>query len=201
MNKAAKTVMETFNDIVLAYGQSDEFSFVFDKKATLYGRREAKIETNVVSLFTAVYVKHWNDYFDTEMQLIPSFDARCVLYPSFENMKDYLSWRQADCHINNLYNTGFWMLVHKGVSEQDAESQLRVLDSGGKNELLYQEGINYNNLPECYRKGSVLKWKQEFKDELSKKGEKIKRKRRVVEIEHVDIIGNSFWKDFEIQVL
>ena len=34
--------------------------------------------------------------------MIPSFDARTVLYPNNEILRDYLSWRQADCHINNL---------------------------------------------------------------------------------------------------
>lgn len=29
------------------------------------------------------------------------------------NLRDYLSWRQADVHINNLYNTCFWNLVQK----------------------------------------------------------------------------------------
>jgi tRNA(His) guanylyltransferase len=33
MNRAAKAVMEDFNDIVLSYGQSDEYSFVFRKEA------------------------------------------------------------------------------------------------------------------------------------------------------------------------
>jgi tRNA(His) guanylyltransferase len=37
-----------------------------------------------------------------------------VLYPSLKNVQDYLSWRQCDCHINNLYNTTFWALVKQG---------------------------------------------------------------------------------------
>ena len=37
-------------------------------------------------------------------------------------MRDYLSWRQADCHINNLYNTVFWALVLQGgLSNQKAQ--------------------------------------------------------------------------------
>ena len=36
MNKAAKEVMNNFHDIVIAYGQSDEYSFVFSKKAKLF---------------------------------------------------------------------------------------------------------------------------------------------------------------------
>lgn len=39
MNKCAKVVMTEFTDIVLAYGQSDEFSFVLKRGTTLFSRR------------------------------------------------------------------------------------------------------------------------------------------------------------------
>lgn len=106
MNHCASTVMKEFDDIIVAYGQSDEFSFIFKRECTTYGRREAKIETNLVSLFTSCFVKDWNKYFpDVELKSFPTFDARCVLYPTTKNLRDYLSWRQADCHINNLVKT------------------------------------------------------------------------------------------------
>ena len=107
MNHAASVVMGEFNEIILSYGQSDEYSFVFHKSCNLYNRRSAKIMSNVNSLFTSSYVFHWAKWFkDQPLQYPPSFDARVVLYPSDDNLKDYLSWRQADVHVNNLYNTG-----------------------------------------------------------------------------------------------
>lgn len=39
MNESAEKVMADFRDIVLAYGQSDEYSFVFRKSTTTYNRR------------------------------------------------------------------------------------------------------------------------------------------------------------------
>ena len=39
MNRAAITVMEDFREIVISYGQSDEYSFVFRKDTTLFKRR------------------------------------------------------------------------------------------------------------------------------------------------------------------
>jgi tRNA(His) guanylyltransferase len=56
-----------------------------------------------------------------EMPFIPAFDARCVCYPDIAILRDYLAWRQVDCHINNLYNTCFWTLVKSGVSRNEAE--------------------------------------------------------------------------------
>ena len=39
MNRCAEAVMREFTDIVLAYGQSDEFSFVLKRETTLFSRR------------------------------------------------------------------------------------------------------------------------------------------------------------------
>jgi tRNA(His) guanylyltransferase len=81
----------------------------------------------VVSLFASNYVMAWPTFFGTQaIEYPPCFDSRTVCYPSDQNLKDYLNWRQADCHINNLYNTTFWALVHDGLTETEAEDKLKV---------------------------------------------------------------------------
>ncbi|KAF9971782.1 tRNA-His guanylyltransferase [Actinomortierella ambigua] len=160
MNKAAQTVMKELHDIVLAFGESDEFSFLFRKSTDLYQRREAKIVTTVVSLFTSAYLYFWSDFFpgSRRPKYPPCFDGRAVLYPSADEVKDYFAWRQADTHINNLYNTSFWALVEQGgLSPKDAEIRLSGTDSKDKNEMLFTEfNINYAKLPAMFRKGSTL---------------------------------------------
>ncbi|KAJ2858240.1 tRNA-histidine guanylyltransferase 1-like, partial [Coemansia erecta] len=128
MNRAAKTVLESMQEIVLGYGQSDEYSFVFSKDAKAYGRRASKLSTLLVSRFTSAYVFYWNEFFpDTPLKSLPAFDSRIVMYPSDRILRDYLCWRQVDCHINNMYNTCFWALVNKGgLSQKDAEKRLSV---------------------------------------------------------------------------
>lgn len=98
MNKAAESVMLEFKDIVLAYGQSDEYSFVFKRSSTLFCRRSSKLLTTVITYFSSCYVFYWKDYFpDKALLYPPTFDGRVVLYPSERNLRDYFSWRQADC--------------------------------------------------------------------------------------------------------
>ena len=53
MNKCASNVMTEFNEIILSYGQSDEFSFVFRPDTGVYSRRSSKIVTNISSLFAS----------------------------------------------------------------------------------------------------------------------------------------------------
>lgn len=190
MNNAAVAVMQEFRDISISYGQSDEYSFVFHKNTEVFNRRSSKILSYVNSLFTSAYVYNWSHWFPNKtLQYPPCFDARIVLYPSDQNLKDYLSWRQADVHINNLYNTTFWNLVLKdGLSNSDAESTLRGTFSADKNEMLFSRfGINYNKEPGMFRKGTTLFRKQVRLD--------ADRERVLIVPFHGDIIGERFWKD------
>ncbi|XP_026815736.1 probable tRNA(His) guanylyltransferase isoform X2 [Rhopalosiphum maidis] len=193
MNRSAAAVMEEFRDVSLAYGQSDEYSFILRKNTDLYNRRQSKIMTAINSIFSASYVYYWNTYFEDKKLLYPpSFDARIVLYPTDQNLRDYLSWRQADTHINNLYNTAFWgLILKKGLSNNEAEKILSGTVSSEKNEILFKEcGTNYNNELPIYRKGTVLVRKIVNLPPS-------KSKKHVICPLHVDIIGDDFWEEYD----
>ncbi|XP_065705130.1 probable tRNA(His) guanylyltransferase isoform X2 [Patagioenas fasciata] len=164
--------------------------------------------THVVSQFASSYVFYWKDYFkDQQLLYPPGFDGRIVLYPSNQNLKDYLSWRQADCHINNLYNTVFWMLVQRsGLTPMQAQERLQGTLAGDKNEILFSEfNINYNNEPLMYRKGTVLIWQKinevmtkkiKLPKEAEEKEVEVTRTRTKVIPLHCDIIGDQFWEEY-----
>ncbi|KAK6338819.1 tRNA-His guanylyltransferase, variant 2 [Orbilia brochopaga] len=162
MNACASAVLTDLGGgaISLAYGVSDEFSFLLRRECDLFDRREAKLVTTVVSIFTAHYIALWPQYFpDIPLKRpLPSFDGRAVCYPSVQNVRDYFSWRQADCHINNLYNTAFWALIQKGgMDAKEAGETLAGTFAKDKHEILFSRfGINYNNEDAMYRKGSVV---------------------------------------------
>ncbi|KAJ5901747.1 tRNA(His) guanylyltransferase [Penicillium taxi] len=218
MNAAAVAVMKDLPDLCIAYGVSDEYSFVFHPTCQLFERRSAKLVTTIVSTFTAYYIYLWATYFpDSPLQppYLPSFDGRAVLYPSMQILRDYMSWRQVDCHINNLYNTTFWtMVLQGGMSNTDAEQELKGTVSADKNEILFKRfGINYNKEEDIYKKGSVLYRQYELQEPKSDgpsidnesvaiskqsrsqqdKLKKLRRKAQVV-VDHVDIIKDEFWE-------
>ncbi|KAF9532690.1 Thg1 C terminal domain-containing protein [Crepidotus variabilis] len=217
MDHAAKDIMEEYPDIVLAFGESDEYSFLLRKATTLYNRRQSKIVSTLTSYFTSCYVFRWLHYFpDVPLQYPPSFDGRIVLYPTQKHIRDYFAWRQADTHINNLYNTTFWALVQQeGQTTAEAHATLKGTYSKDKHELLFSRfGINYNKLDAQFRKGSVLlneaspmtiasvpkpssPMPMEGKKEKKAKSKKAQRqqhqKKAKIEVLHCDIIGNEFW--------
>jgi len=194
MNKCASNVMAEFNEILLSYGQSDEYSFVFRPDTGIYNRRASKLITYICSLFSSSYVFHWKEFFPDKLLLTPpAFDGRAVLYPTVKNMRDYLSWRQADCHINNLYNTVFWALVQQGgLTNQEAQERLKGTLSGDKNEILFSQfNVNYNEEPQQFRKGTTLIKK---KVEIPIEGGGVKIRSQLQELD-CDIIGDQFWLD------
>lgn len=118
--------MQEFKDIRIAFGESDEYSFVFHKNTALYERRSSKLVSLVTSCFTGHYVYNWSKYIvDTPLQCIPLFDGRAVLYPTDVALRDYLSWRQADTHINCQYNTCYWALVN--ISKKNSREAQEIL--------------------------------------------------------------------------
>ncbi|KAJ4485509.1 Thg1 C terminal domain-containing protein [Lentinula aciculospora] len=214
MDHAAKSLMEEYNDIGLAFGESDEYSFLLRKSTALYNRRQAKIVSTLTSLFTSCYVFHWPKYFpDVPLQYPPSFDGRIVLYPSQQEVRDYFAWRQADTHVNNLYNTAFWALVQQGgQTTTEAHAILRGTISKDKHEILFSRfGINYDKIDPRYRKGSifvrvetpeepVVKTDAETVQGLaSEESHKKKKKRKIatqLELLHCDLIRDDFWDKY-----
>ncbi|KAI9451357.1 Thg1 C terminal domain-containing protein [Lactarius psammicola] len=192
MDLAAWTVMREYPDVVLAYGQSDEYSFLLRKSAKLYNRRQSKITSLLCSLFTSAYVMLWPQCFpDTRLRYAPSFDARIVLYPGAQEVRDYFSWRQADTHINNLYNTAFWALVQQGgQTTKEAHETLRGTVSSQKQEILFSRfGINYNDLPRQFRKGSII-----VREKVARRCKRRARATTQQRLLHCDIIAEEFWR-------
>ncbi|CAO2823794.1 unnamed protein product [Amaranthus hypochondriacus] len=193
MNSCAAALLDEFRDIIFAYGVSDEYSFVLDKKSKLNERHPSGIVSTMVSFFSSMYISKWKEFFPLiELKYPPSFDGRAVCYPSSEILQDYLSWRQVDCHINNQYNTCFWTLVKSGKSKSEAQKTLKGTQTQEKIDLLIKNGIDYAALPDIYRRGSSVFWDKENTKHLNvNENEDLRMK---IVIEHCNIIDDGFWE-------
>lgn len=194
MNSCAVAVLQEFADVVFSYGVSDEYSFVLKKDSQFCQRKASNIVSIMVSFFTSMYVMNWKAFFpQKELKYCPAFDGRAVCYPSTEILRDYLAWRQVDCHINNQYNTCFWMLVKSGKSKSEAQRTLKGTQAQEKKEMLAWFGIDdYNALPVMFRQGSSV-----FRDgmALNENGAAGEKPCYKVIVEHCNIIEQSFWEE------
>lgn len=132
MVDSAKHLMQTYrNQIPLAYGHSDEFSFLIKANSDLLSRRKQKINSMLPVIFATYYNSNWDKFFGnpslgtvTPRKYDALFDSKYFEYPNYSSVIDYFRWRQIDCHINNLYNTTLSALSGRYVKYEFFEGQM-----------------------------------------------------------------------------
>lgn len=126
MVESAKQLMRTYKGhIPLAYGHSDEFSFMIKSSSNLLTRRVFKITSMLPVIFATYYNSNWNRFFGNPVQgevmtrkYDAWFDAKPKEYPNYRAVIDYFRWRQVDCHINNLYNTTLHAITGRYIKHE-----------------------------------------------------------------------------------
>lgn len=149
MVDAARQVLMTFRGhIPLAYGHSDEFSFLIKSSSNLLSRRVFKITSMLPVVFATRYNSRWDHYFGdpsrgtvTKKSYDAWFDARPKEYANYRSVINYFRWRQIDCHINNLYNTTLHALTGRytrhELIEATQDTNAPVYGNGSGDEKKY----------------------------------------------------------------
>ena len=86
------------------------------------------------------------------------FDSRAILAAEDQQVVDYFRWRQADAARNALNAHCYWLLRGQGHSVASATNQLSGMSVAAKNELLFQAGTNFNDLPAWQKRGIGVYW-------------------------------------------
>ena len=112
---------------------------------------------------------------------VAAFDCRISELPSVDLVVDYFRWRNEDAHRNALNAHGYWLLRKQGKTVNEATAAMSGLSVAQKNELLFQSGVNFNDLPLWQKRGSGLYWEEyERPAENPVTGEKVVARRRRV---------------------
>jgi tRNA(His) 5'-end guanylyltransferase len=141
--------------IIYGYTQSDEISLLFHIEDNTFSRKERKL----ISILAA----EASVAFSMATGKAAVFDCRLVPLPTKDNVVDYFRWRQEDSHRNSLNSYCYWMLRQEGLSAKVADKKIMGVSNGVKNEILFQRGINYNDLPLWQRRGIAIYFKDEEK--------------------------------------
>ncbi len=148
MEGTVRHLMECGFRIVYGYSESDEISLLFHPEDVTFGRKVRKINS--------VIAGEASGYLSLKLGVPVCFDCRVVPLPNLECVGDYFAWRQEDAHRNSLNSHCYWMLRKKGYSARQATRELEGQTVAWKNELLFTEGINYNDLPNWQKRGIGL---------------------------------------------
>jgi tRNA(His) guanylyltransferase len=137
-------------NIVYGYAQSDEISLLFHLREEAHNRKTRKLDSLLAGHASAKFSMLLND--------IACFDSRICQLPNAELVVDYFRWRQEDAHGNALNSHCYWLLRKQGQPVKQATAYLVKKSVAEKNELLFQNGINFNNLPAWHRRGYGFYW-------------------------------------------
>lgn len=142
-----------------AYTESDEISLLLPRGWDLFDREVEKI----VSLSASVASVH----FSLSLGEAGHFDSRIWIGGSDATVVDYFRWRQGDATRCALNGWAYWTLRKTGLNATQATAALKRTTKAEKNELLFQHGINFNDLPCWQRRGTGVHWETYEKQGLN----------------------------------
>lgn len=151
---------------VYAYTESDEISLLLPPGWDLFDRELEKMLSIAASIATATFSLACGE--------AGQFDCRACVAGERGLVVDYFQWRQADATRCALNGWCYWLLRKSGASAARATAQLTGGSVAFKNELLFSNGINFNNVPAWQRRGTGLYWER-----YDKQGYNPKRKQTV----------------------
>ncbi|MCL2422550.1 MAG: hypothetical protein FWD11_01430 [Micrococcales bacterium] len=152
MVQTTKHLMTCGFNVVYGYTQSDEISLLLHLEETTFGRKTRKIISVLAGEASAT--------FSVLLGRAAVFDCRVSELPNPGLVVDYFRWRNEDAHRNSLNAHCYWMLRGKGESRRAATSFLTNKTVSEKNELLFENGINFNDLPAWEKRGAGVFWEE-----------------------------------------
>lgn len=158
MVRTASALMEDLQ-AVYAYTESDEISLLFRPDWSLYDREVEKLVSLSAGLASATFTQ--------ASGRLAVFDSRVWMGVNEAAVLDYFRWRQADATRCALNAWCYWTLRKEGQSVAQATQALDSQSVGFKNELLFQRGINFNEVPLWQRRGSGVVWERYDKEGLN----------------------------------
>ncbi|HRV32233.1 MAG TPA: tRNA(His) guanylyltransferase Thg1 family protein [Candidatus Paceibacterota bacterium] len=165
MNDAAIAVCKEFNPR-LAYTQSDEISILLTDIYNIESELpyDGKIQ-KLCSIGASIVSNEFNRSMMIALVKSPleianfnfaKFDARVFIIPDIREVYNYFVWRQQDATRNSIN-----MAAHAAFGPK----AIKYKNTNELQEMLYQnKGINWNDYPEKFKRGCVIKRETYFKE-------------------------------------
>ncbi|MGB0522478.1 MAG: tRNA(His) guanylyltransferase Thg1 family protein [Flammeovirgaceae bacterium] len=155
MIETVKHLMDCGFRIVYGFTESDEISLLFHPKESTFSRKLRKYNSILSGEASAKISLLLGD--------IACMDCRISQLPRITDVVDYFRWRNEDAHRNALSAHAYWALRKDGHTTQQATAQVKGLSTAQKNELLFQYGINFNEIPNWQKRGIGVFWEEYIK--------------------------------------
>jgi tRNA(His) guanylyltransferase len=158
-------------NVLFGYTESDEISLLFNPSENGFQRKLRKLNSILAGEASAK--------FSLSLGSLGCFDCRISQLPTTDLVVDYFRWRNEDAHRNALNAHCYWAMRKQGTSVAKATSALKGVGVAEKNELLFQLGVNFNDLPAWQKRGCGVVWQTVEINRLHPKtGEPVTAQRR-----------------------
>lgn len=193
MVATTKHLMDCGFKMIYGYTESDEISLLFEYNEGSFSRKLRKLNSVLAGEASAKFSLLLND--------VGVFDCRISQLPTTGDVIDYFRWRNQDAVRNSLNAYCYWTLRKNGKSYRQASRQLENLKVSDKNELLFQYGINFNDLPNWQKRGIGFYWEDYEKEGFNPKTqETVKTMRRRLKVDY-DLPMKEAYTDFLLKII
>lgn len=161
---------------LIGYTQSDEITLVWCaesyKSDIFFSGKKQKMVSVLASLATAYFTRALIESESDLMQYVskmPHFDTRVFQLPSREEAANAVLWRERDATKN---------AVSMSASHYYSHKQLHGKSGSEMQEMLFQKGVNFNDYPAFFKRGTFVRRVTELKTLSESERMKIPEKNR-----------------------
>lgn len=193
MVETVKHLMNCGFNVIYGYTESDEISLLFSLKEDTFSRKIRK--------YNSILAGEASAKFSLLLKDLAAFDCRIAQLPSKNEVIDYFRWRSEDAFRNALNAHCYWKLRANGLTARKSTKEIEGLSVANKNELLFQNGINFNDLPNWQKRGVGLYWMNYDKEGVNPKTEeKTLTQRRKIYVDY-DLPRRDEYDAFILKIL
>ncbi len=194
MIETVKHLMSCGFNVIYGFTESDEISLLFDINEDTFSRKIRKYNSILAGEASAKFSLMLGD--------LATFDCRISQLPREQDVTDYFRWRNEDAHRNALNAHCYWILrEQQGKTAKAANNKLEGKSVAYKNELLFQHGINFNDLPSWQKRGIGVYWEGYQKlgwNPIKEKEESTLRRRLTI---NLDIPKGNSYDEFVSKII
>lgn len=151
--KMSNSMIETMKylvektDACIGYVQSDEISLILsDVKDPMFGGRVQKLTSVIASMATAKFNQVIHNYYPDKS--LAEFDCRVWNVPSRTEAANTILWREFDATKNS---------ISMAARAYYSDKQLLGKNSSQKQDMLMEKGVNWNDYPVFFKRGTYAK--------------------------------------------
>ncbi len=137
------------------YTQSDEITLMWytDKidSSTYFNGRLFKMLTDLSAMASVFFNRKLSEYLPEKADKMPRFDARVYNVPTLDEAVNSFLWRELDATKNS---------ISMAAQAYYSHGQLMNKTGSEKQEMLFQKGVNWNDYPAFFKRGTYIQRKR-----------------------------------------